>query len=209
MNFISKLLLLIIVLAAGLAFALYKGMYNVGATSPHNKAVKLILHESMEMSVKNHAKDIKAPDLGDEKMINSGFVQYDSMCAMCHGAPGIPESVLHIGLNPEPPELYEENDEWTQSELFWITKNGIKMTGMPAYGPTHSDEEIWAIVAFLQVLPNLSEQEYKSYALKNKNVDDGHDHVHGSEIEKNMKTLLEDKKHSDVHIHEDGSEHLH
>ncbi len=144
-------------------------------------------------------------------MINDGFIQYDSMCAMCHGAPGLPESVLHQGLYPEPPELYEEDDEWSASELFWLTKNGIKMSGMPAYGPTHSDEEIWAIVAFLQVLPNLTESDYKEYMLKNINADDGHDHVHGTEIEKNMKKLLDNKsvKDKEIYTHEDGGEHEH
>lgn len=207
MNFINKLIVLLIVLAAGLGFYLYKGMYNVAATEPHNKVTEMILHESMEMSVKKQSENIVAPKLGGEEMINEGFVQYDSMCAMCHGAPGLPDSVLHQGLNPEPPELYEENDEWNASELFWITKNGIKMSGMPAYGPTHSDEEIWAIVAFLQKLPTLSEQDYKMLVEKNEGSKQGHNH--GSEIEKSMKILLENKNEEDVHIHKDGSEHLH
>ena len=204
MNFLSKLILLLIIVAAGLGFYLYKGMYNFGATSPHNKVTEIIIHESLEMSIKNQAKNIVAPQLDGEKMINDGFVQYDSMCAMCHGAPGLPSSVIHKGLYPEPPELYEEDDEWTSSELFWITKNGIKMTGMPAYGPTHSDEELWAIIAFLKVLPTLSEQDYKLLSDKNSNS-----HDHRSTIEKNIKSLLEEKKEEDIHLHEDGSEHLH
>ena len=41
--------------------------------------------------------------------------------------------------------------EWSSAELFWIIKNGIKMTGMPAFGPTHQDEQIWNIVGFVRV----------------------------------------------------------
>ena len=210
MNFISKLFLLLIILVAGLGFYLYKGMYNFGASSPHNKITEMVINESMEMSVKNHAKDIIAPELDEQKMINEGFVNYDAMCAMCHGAPGLPSSVLHKGLYPKPPELYEEDDnEWSDSEFFWIIKNGIKMTGMPAYGPTHSDEELWAIVSFLRVLPKLSGQDYKMLVEKNKNSKDGHSHDHGSDIEKSIKLLLEERKEEDIHIHKDGSEHLH
>jgi hypothetical protein len=142
-------------------------------------------------------------------MINEGFVHYDSMCAMCHGAPGLTDSVLHKGLYPQPPELYEEDEEWSASELFWITKNGIKMTGMPAYGPTHSDEEIWAIVAFLLRLPTLSGQDYEMLKEKNKSSEHQDSHDQTSNLEKSIKSLLEEKKEEDVHIHKDGSEHAH
>ncbi len=47
---------------------------------------------------------------------------------------------------------------WSSSELFWIAKNGIRMTGMPAFGPTHKDEEI--SVAFVQRLPTVTEEDY-------------------------------------------------
>jgi hypothetical protein len=43
--------------------------------------------------------------------------------------------------------------------LFWIVKHGLRMTPMPAFGPTHTDEEIWKIVAFIRHLPELSPQE--------------------------------------------------
>jgi len=185
-NFISKLFLILIITVAGLGFYLYKGMYNFGASSPHYEITEMIIRESMEMSVKNHAKDIIAPELDGEKMINEGFVQYDVMCAMCHGAPGLPSSVLHKGLYPKPPELYEEVTEWSDEELFWIIKNGIQLTGMPAYGPTHSDEELWAIVAFLKTLPQLYEEDYKMLVERNKNSEDGHSHNHGSDIEKSI-----------------------
>jgi len=70
LNFISKLFLLLIILVAGLGFYLYKGMYNFAASSPHNKITEMVIHESMEMSVKNHAKNIVPPELDEEKMIN-------------------------------------------------------------------------------------------------------------------------------------------
>jgi mono/diheme cytochrome c family protein len=53
-----------------------------------------------------------------------------------------------------------EEGEWSDAELFWIVKNGIKMTGMPAFGPTHGDEDLWAIVAIMKELPELSEEAY-------------------------------------------------
>lgn len=62
-------------------------------------------------------------------------------------------------LNPLPPPLHKEAEKQTPEELFWIVKHGIKMTGMPASGPTRSDEDLAAIVAFLERLPGMAEQE--------------------------------------------------
>jgi mono/diheme cytochrome c family protein len=88
------------------------------------------------------------------------------------------------GLLPEPPELAVVAEEWSVAELFWITKHGIRMTGMPAFGPTHSDAELWEVVAFLRVLPALTPEAYR--ALLGPAADGGHDghgheHSHGEE----------------------------
>ena len=59
-------------------------------------------------------------------------------------------------------------------KLIWIVKNGIKLTGMPAFGPTHSDDEIWAVIRFLRHLPQLTEQE--EARLKPSEAEDEHHH---------------------------------
>jgi len=46
--------------------------------------------------------------------------------------------------------------------LFWIIKNGVKMTGMPAFQPTHQDEQIWDIVGFVRRLPQTSAEDFKA-----------------------------------------------
>jgi hypothetical protein len=48
----------------------------------------------------------------------------------------------------------------TPAQLFWIIKNGIKMTGMGSYGAVHKDEEIWNLVAFVQRLPKMTPEQY-------------------------------------------------
>ena len=50
----------------------------------------------------------------------------------------------------------------TAAELFWVTKNGIKMTGMPAWGKTHGDDELWPVIAFLAKLPELDSDAYEA-----------------------------------------------
>ncbi len=46
-------------------------------------------------------------------------------------------------------KFHKSEDMPDTTEAFWIIKNGIKMTSMPAFGPTHSDQKIWAITDFL------------------------------------------------------------
>ena len=103
------------------------------------------------------------PDLADPERIRAGLVHYHEMCATCHGAPGVRISAIGQGLSPEPPELSgAARDE--PEETFWVVRNGIRMTGMPAFGVTHDDGEIWAIVAFLRRMGKLSPQEYQAMA---------------------------------------------
>jgi hypothetical protein len=64
------------------------------------------------------------------------------------------------GLNPPPPDLADSAAHMTPAELFWVTKNGIKMTGMPAWGATHADEALWPVVAFMTRLPELDGAGY-------------------------------------------------
>ena len=64
-------------------------------------------------------------------------------------------------LQPAPPDLTKTAATLDDAELYWIMKNGIKMTGMPAFGPTHNQEELWAMVAFTRRLPEMSQSEYK------------------------------------------------
>ena len=80
-------------------------------------------------------------------------------CAVCHGAPGVERGDLAEGLYPRPPNLAQTAHSYTPAELFWILKHGIKMTGMPSWAD-HSDDELWATVAFLRELVEMSPQDY-------------------------------------------------
>jgi mono/diheme cytochrome c family protein len=152
--------LVVIAFIAGVA-VMFSGLIDVAATNPHDPVTDFILSTTMENSVRAHAKGITAPSLDDPRMIMEGFRHYREMCVGCHLAPGVDATEISKGLMPRPPRLQEAVEEWTPEELFWVTKNGVKMTGMPAWGPTHSDAKIWAIVAFLEKLPHMSAAQYQ------------------------------------------------
>jgi hypothetical protein len=145
---------------------IYSGAYNIAASVPHAPATEKLLNLIVDSSIENHAKSVSIPNNFKSIDFKEGFPSYDAMCVGCHGAPGIGRSEIGQGLYPMGPSLFkrasgdEDEDVLSPSELFWIVKNGIKMTGMPAFGKTHSDEKIWQIVPFLEALPNLSYYDY-------------------------------------------------
>ena len=167
-----KILLAVIIICALPILFIYSGIYNISAVEPHNKLTLWIINTLQDNSVEHHAKAIKAPNLNDSSLIKLGFIHYREMCVGCHGAPGIEHDEIAEGLYPSPPELAEAVKDWKPSELFWITKNGIKMTGMPAFGKTHSDDKIWAIVSFIQKLPNMTKGQYESFNKATKDMSD-------------------------------------
>lgn len=162
-----KILLTIIFTILGLGVLalifIYSGIYNVSAIKPERGISKWILSTTSDNSIEHYAKGIKVPDLNDSAMIKEGFEHYKEMCESCHGAPGKEETELAKGLNPHAPDLSKSGQEMSAEELFWVTKNGIKMTGMPAWGRTHPDDKIWALVAAVKQLHKTSSEEYNSY----------------------------------------------
>lgn len=165
--------------AAGALGSAWLGLPDVAATTPHWKITEWVLSTTMENAVRRRAGDIPVPDdLADPARIRAGASAYDAMCATCHAAPGREASVLAEGLLPEPPELADEADAWSPAELFWITKHGVRMTGMPAFGPTHADRELWDVVAFLRRISETSPSEYRSLAEGRGGAPEHRDHEH-------------------------------
>jgi mono/diheme cytochrome c family protein len=146
---------------AGLLLFVYSGVYNVAATASHTAPVFWMLSTMTERSIEAHASGITPPELSDENTLKVGLEHYNAMCITCHGAPGMAPAELASGLYPPPPNLAAESTKMTSSELYWVIKNGIKMTGMPAFGPTHSDDEVWAMVSAVERLPQWSPEEYE------------------------------------------------
>jgi len=161
MKTVVTVVLVLLVLALAAVGFIYSGIYDVAADTPDMGLIQWALETTQRRSVHRLAEQVQAPPLGDPDLIRTGLIEYHELCVVCHGAPGVPISPAGQGLNPSPPLLAEESTRGEAGELFWITKNGIKMTGMPAFGVTHSDEELWAIVAFMKRMGDLSPEEYQ------------------------------------------------
>jgi len=149
------------------AFAFIKsGHYDVAASRPHTTLTEWVTHETMIHSVKRRAAAIEPPRRISGRQVLAGFCTYETHCVACHGAAGIAREHWVSGVEPQPPYLVDATEKWTPSELFWIAKNGIKMTGMPSWRDSLSDAQLWAVVGFLEAARRLPPQTYARWRSK-------------------------------------------
>ncbi len=162
MKYFKRTIIVLVILIGSFFLFMYSGFYNVSAMEPHYGLTLWIINTLKDNSIEHHAKEIKAPNLNNTTLVKAGFVRYREMCTGCHGGPGLSRDDIGRGLYPMGPALANSVRELSPSELFWITKNGIKMTGMPAFGNTHPDDKIWEIVSFLEKLPGMTQEQYEA-----------------------------------------------
>lgn len=159
----SMLTIAVLSAVAGLAVGgfVWSGMYNVGADDQHMRPTYAMLRMMRERSIIRHTREVKVPALTNAALISQGAGNYDSMCTGCHLAPGKDDTELSKGLYPAPPN-FSKLQPLNPAHAFWVTKHGIKASGMPAWGRSMDDEFIWGMVAFLQQLPKIDAQQYQA-----------------------------------------------
>jgi mono/diheme cytochrome c family protein len=153
---------IVLIGAVAAAAAIYWGVYDVAATDQHLAPTYWLLKAGMRRSIIERAKDIEEPTLSDDALVRRGVGLYREHCLRCHGAPGIAPEPFALGMTPVPENLLPAAKTWRAAEIFWAAKKGIKMTGMPAWEYRLSDEELWAIVAFVKQLPALTPAQYRA-----------------------------------------------
>lgn len=168
MRFLVTVFVAAVLVGAFALLYIYSGAYNVAATAPQDGSARWLLGTVMQKSVEVRARSIEPAPLDDKAMIARGGKFYGENCESCHGGPGAVLSALGRGLRPAAPDLARTARDWQPRELFWIVKNGIRMTGMPAWGPSHKDGELWSVVAFIRKLPTMTVGDYQAYTGKSR-----------------------------------------
>lgn len=128
---------------------------------------------ALETRVARYARSFAIPaDVRERRMppptdegLYAGMEHYARYCALCHANNGSGQRTpLGGGLFPKPPDLRAEGTQnLTDGELFWIIDNGVRFTGMPAFGTGEStpagDKQLWELVGFVRRLPTLTSDE--------------------------------------------------
>lgn len=155
------------------------GGYNVAATERHTTVGAWALNTNITNSVQSSAENITALQF-TRAMIDAGAPEYKAMCAHCHGGVGEGRAEWAQGMRPMPPALAGAAEDWSGAEIYWLVKHGAKMTGMPAFGPTHDDQALWNIAAFVKAMPGMSAEQYTSYSSEHGGGQGGHSHQAGT-----------------------------
>jgi mono/diheme cytochrome c family protein len=156
---LTTLGILIMLGVLGAGAVIYSGVFNVAATVSDAAPLRWLLVTTREASIQRHAQGIQAPAPGGTEQVDNGFRIFRETCAVCHTPPGRSVTSSAKGLNPQAPALADLVD-MSDGELFWVTKNGIRFTGMPASASSYSDSEIWGLVAFLRTSAGMSAADY-------------------------------------------------
>ena len=148
-------------LALGAVAFVWSGWYDISANVQHTQPVYSLLERTMHQSVKLRATGIRAPPLDSPAMLTRGAACYLDKCMQCHGGPGAAQAEIGRSMQPLPGPLVDASAKWRAEELYWITRNGIKMSGMPAWQHRLPEADLWALVAFMQRLPELTAAEFR------------------------------------------------
>ena len=136
------------------------GSLNVAATKDPGPVEMKIMPWVRDRSIHKRAAAVSNPFAHDPAVLPLGMEFYRESCVMCHGAPEVDVTAFAEGLNPAPPPLEDEEIlRLSDGEIFWVIKNGIRMTGMPAFEDAYESEEVWQIVAYVRHLPEITEEE--------------------------------------------------
>ncbi len=155
----------VIVAGLGVVGFIYSGLYDVAAVRPDNPMVAWAIHKTSDRSVAVRLGDVQVPPgLDRPDLVKAGGKLFGEHCVVCHGGPGLKPTAVALGLNPTPPNLFRAARDASMDETFWFIKNGVKMTGMPGFGKTLSDDQIWSLAAFLGVAPGMSPRDFEDRA---------------------------------------------
>jgi mono/diheme cytochrome c family protein len=165
MRFLSFIGALAIVVGIAAAVFFFGGFYNIAATETDPAIVTWGLVHVREASISRYAKDSPPPGFDSADNVKAGARAYAARgCVSCHGGPGAMWSKFSEGLHPDPPDLKDVAKEIEAREIYWVVRNGINMTGMPAFkANVANDMELWQIAAFVKKLPDIADADYKAW----------------------------------------------
>lgn len=127
-------------------------------------------------AVSSAAGDAKNPLSPTPERLIDGSKHFADMCAECHANNGSGKPTIAAHMYPRSPDLRAAvTQKLSDAELFYIIKNGIRMSGMPAW-PAHGDEDNWELVLFIRHLPKLTPQEEQTMEKYNPAPAEEHEH---------------------------------
>jgi mono/diheme cytochrome c family protein len=155
--FILGSLVTILVFVASSVICLRSGWVEVRADANTSTLEASLMRSAVHASVKREAPETANPVAPTDENLIAGGKMYLNECAGCHGTPGKVRKWASP-LNPDAPQLPVAGTEYSEAQIFWIAKHGIRRTGMFANGVWESDQKLWTITGYIYRMKSLPPQ---------------------------------------------------
>jgi mono/diheme cytochrome c family protein len=159
----TTIALLIVVLVLGLLAGVGVSILHNGlsARAKPTELEAMLARNARHMAIPADARAKQNPIPASDENLRDARLHFADHCAICHGNDGTGETMIGKGMYPKPPDLRaSDTQKLSDGEIFWIIENGVRFTGMPAFGGTHdSQQDSWKLVRFIRHLPQLTAEE--------------------------------------------------
>lgn len=154
-NFILGALVAIVILLVGALVYLGFGFASVGADAGPPAWETELMNSAVHASVRRRAPKIQSPLPPTNETLIAGGKLYWNDCTGCHGTPGRPVTKYPTTFYPRPPQFPLLGTQYSEAEVFWVSKHGICRTGMFPQGSDYTDTELWSLSAFITRMDHL------------------------------------------------------
>ncbi|HWW18954.1 MAG TPA: cytochrome c [Candidatus Saccharimonadales bacterium] len=159
----GKVIFLVIVVAIALMAVAAASVLHDGLSSRARPSglETMMARNARRMAMPASAGKLQNPATNTPENLRDARLHFADHCAICHANDGSGDTMMGHNLYPKPPDLrLEQTQKLVDGEIFWIIENGVRFTGMPAFGGAHgSEEDSWKLVRFIRHLPQLTAEE--------------------------------------------------
>ncbi|MBW8866344.1 MAG: c-type cytochrome [Acidobacteria bacterium] len=149
-SFILGVLVTLVAIAGGVYVVAQNGLYPIGADNPPGALERRLAARAMDVYADKHKPEGDNPVAITPANLLEGATAYEQHCALCHGGAQAKISPMQDKFNPPAPQLINRIPHDEPAWLFWVTKHGVRMTGMPTWDGVLSDDAMWKIIGFIK-----------------------------------------------------------
>jgi mono/diheme cytochrome c family protein len=153
-NFLSGVVFTLLVVILGVFAYLRLGFAEVRGDLPPSNWEKALMFSSAHASVRRRAPELPNPVPSTDENLIAGAKIYSDECAGCHGTAGKVDGTSD-SLYPPIPQLPVVGTTYTEAQIFWVAKHGIRLSGMFANGKWDSDQKLWTVAAYIKRIKSL------------------------------------------------------
>lgn len=158
-NWIFLTIVIVIALIAAAAVSLLHD--GVSSRAKPTALEVMMAREARHMAIPKSARKVQNTVPDTPENVRDARLHFADHCAICHANDGTGDTLFGRNLYPKPPDLrQQQTQDLSDGEIFWIIENGVRFTGMPAFGGAHgTEEDSWKLVRFIRHLPQLTAEE--------------------------------------------------